>query len=90
MAAEHVIADKGYDSDPLRQTIRLQGGRSVIPSRKCHCYRRHDAKRYKLRNVVKRFINRLKQFRRVATRYEKHAENFLGFVYLASLMTTLF
>jgi transposase len=89
VAAEHVIADKGYDSDALRQTIRSQGGRPVIPSRQGHRYRRHDAERYKLRNVVERFINRLKHFRRVATRYEKHAENFFGFVCLASLKMTL-
>jgi transposase len=89
VTAQHVIADKGYDSDPLRQTIRSQGARPVIPSRQGHRYRRHDAKRYKLRNVVERFINRLKHFRRVATRYDKHETNFFGFVCLASLMTTL-
>jgi len=89
VAAQHVIADKGYDSDPFRQTIRSQGARPVIPSRHGHRYRRHDAKLYKLRNVVERFINRLKHFRRVATRYDKNGENFLGFVCLASLITTL-
>lgn len=87
--AQRVIADKGYDSDPLRHMIRSQGGRPVIPSRQGHRYRRHDRKRYKLRNVVERFIGRLKHFRRVATRYDKHHTNFFGFVCLASLLTIL-
>jgi transposase len=84
---EHVIADKGYDSDPLRQRIRSAGAKPVIPSRRNCRTRRYDRQRYKLRNVVKRFINRLKQCRRVATRYDKLAATFLGFVQLASIIT---
>ena len=84
---EHVIADKGYDSDPLRQRIRSAGAKPVIPSRRNCRTRRYDRQRYKLRNVVERFINRLKQCRRVATRYDKLAATFLGFVQLASIIT---
>jgi len=50
---------------------------------------RHDAKRYRLHNVVERFINRLKRFRRVATRDDKHDTNLFEFVCRASLMTIL-
>jgi transposase len=84
---EHVIADKGYDSDPLRQKIRSAGAKPVIPSRRNCRTRRYDRQRYKLRNVVERFINRLKHCRRVATRDDKLAVTFLGFVQLASIIT---
>jgi transposase len=84
---EFVIGDKGYDSDALRGTIRAIGAKPVIPSRRTHRKRRHDRQRYKLRNVVERFINRIKHCRRVATRYEKLAANFMGFVQLASALT---
>ena len=84
---KHVIGDKGYDSDPLRNKIRSIGAKPVIPSRRSHRIRRHDRQRYKLRNVVERFINRIKHCRRVATRYDKLAVTFLGFVQLASTLT---
>ena len=82
---KHVIADKGYDSDPLRRKIRSAGAKPVIPSRRNCRKRRHDRQRYKLRNVVERFINRLKHCRRVATRYDKLAANYLAFVQLAAI-----
>ena len=84
---EFVIGDKGYDSDPLRKKIRSIGAKPVIPSRRTHRIRRHDRQRYKLRNVVERFISRLKHCRRVATRYDKLAATFLGFVQFASIIT---
>ena len=86
LAPEYVIGDKGYDSDPLRERIRSIGAKPVIPSRRAHRIRRHDRQRYKLRNVVERFIGRLKHCRRVATRYDKLAVTFLGFVQLASIL----
>ena len=84
---EFVIGDKGYDSDPLREKIRSLGAKPVIPSRRTCRTRRHDRQRYKLRNVVERFINRIKNCRRVATRYDKLAVTFLGFVQFASIIT---
>ena len=65
---EFVIGDKAYDSDPLRGEIRSIGAKPVIPSRLTHRTRRHDRQRYKLRNVVERFINKIKNCRRVARR----------------------
>jgi transposase len=88
LSPQYVVADKGYDSDPLRAQIRRQGAKPVIPSRQGHRRRRHDRARYKLRNVVERFFNRIKNYRRVATRYDKTDRNYFGFVYLASLMIT--
>ena len=85
---EYVIDDKGYESDPLWNKIRSIGAKPVIPSRRTHRIRRHDRRRYKLRNVVERFISRLKHCRRVATRYDKLAATFLGFVEFASIVTS--
>ena len=70
--------------------IETQGATPVIPSRaKRKEPRDHDRHEYKKRNVVERFINVLKQCRRVATRYEKTARNFLGFVLFASTLVGL-
>ena len=89
LTPEYVISDKGYDSDPLRKKIRRRGGKPVIPARKGIRRRRYDRKKYKLRNVVERFFNRIKHYRRVATRYDKTDANYFGFVCLASLLATI-
>lgn len=90
LAARRVIADKAYDADHIRQTVRQAGAEVVIPPRRC---RRvpisYDRCAYKLRNVIERLVGRLKQCRRIATRYEKTASNFLGFVQLACLLDVL-
>ena len=83
----HVIADKAYDSDALRQQVRARGSIPVIPSRAGRTVRRRLLRcQYRRRNWVERLVNRLKHFRRVATRYEKTARNFLGFIHLASTL----
>jgi len=83
---DYVIADKAYDSDQFIEQIESRGGRPVIPSRSGRTApRRLQKKRYRQRNRAERFVNRIKHFRRVATRYEKTARNFLGFVQFASL-----
>ena len=87
---EHVIADKGYDSDAFVRTIEAGGAKAVIPSRKNRLKPRElDAHLYKERNQVERLFARLKQCRRVATRYEKTARNYLAFCQLASVMILL-
>jgi transposase len=88
LSPQYVVADKGYDSDSLRDQIRRQRAKPVIPSRSGHRRRRHDRARYKLRNVVERFFNRIKHYRRVATRYDKTDRNYFGFVSLAALAVT--
>lgn len=87
---KHVIADAAYDSDAIRQQIRRAQGKACIrpnPTRKSK--QRYDKQRYRHRNVIERFFGAIKRYRRVATRYEKKAENFLGFVWLASLIVNL-
>jgi putative transposase len=85
-----VIADKGYDSDKLVQKIEKQGAEAVIPPKKNRkVLRTYDEYVYKERNQVERFINLMKQYRRVATRYEKTARNFLGFIHVAASLVLL-
>ena len=87
---EVVIGDKGYDSQRLVDTIERRGGEAVIPSRKTNTQpREYDREHYKDRNLGERFWNKLKHYRRVATRYEKTARNFLAFVHVASIMLLL-
>ena len=84
------IGDKGYDSDRLVQFIESQGAEAVIPPKKNRKEpRAYDEHLYKERNKVERFINLMKQYRRVATRYEKTDVNFLGFIYVAAIMILL-
>ena len=88
--ADAVIADKGYDGDGFVAAIEATGAMAVIPPKKNRIFKRkYDEDLYKGRNLAERFINRIKQYRRVATRYEKTARNFLGFVHLAAIMVLL-
>ena len=88
--AEHVIADKGYDSDAFVEAIEAGGAKAIIPPRWNRLHPRElDAHMYKERNQVERLFARLKQCRRVATRYEKTARNYLAFCQLASVMVLL-
>jgi transposase len=88
--AEHVIADKGYDSDDFVAVVAAQGAKPVIPPRSNRkTPREYDKHLYKERNRVERFLNRAKHYRRVATRYEKTARNFLAFWQVASIMILL-
>ena len=87
---EAVIADKAYDSDPLVVSIETRGAEAVIPPKRNRKQPRDfDRYLYKVRNLVERFINRIKQYRRVATRYEKTGRNFLAFTHVASIMILL-
>jgi transposase len=84
------IADKGYDSQEVVDDIEARGAEAVIPSRKnCKRQRPYDRERYKDRNLAERFWQKIKHYRRVATRYEKKAQNFLAFVHVASIMLLL-
>ena len=87
---EAVIADKAYDGDDFVATIEASGAEAVIPPKKNRIIQRdYDKHTYKKRNLAERFINRIKQYRRVATRYEKTARNYLSFVHVAAIMVLL-
>jgi len=84
------VADKAYDSDAVVAAAKRQGAEAVIPSKRNRKVARdYDKHLYKERKKVEWFISLLKQYRRVATRYEKTARNFLGFVHVASMMVLL-
>jgi len=83
---EAAIADTGYDADHLADSIAQSGAEIVIPPKRNRKVQRpYDADLYKERNRIERFFNKLKQFRRVATRYDKLLVNFMGFVKLAAI-----
>jgi transposase len=87
---EIVIGDKGYDAQEVVDAVERRGGEAVIPSRMNRTTPRDiDRTRYKDRNLVERFWSKAKQYRRVATRFEKKAQNFLAFVHVASIMILL-
>ncbi len=87
---EYLIADKGYDSNLIRGICAVNNITPVIPGRECRRepieYDRHI---YKERNVVERFFARIKQFRRIATRFDKTAIMYLGGVTLSSILLWL-
>ena len=83
---EALLADKGYDADAIRDILEKANVEAVIPAKR---NRRnpipHDREKYRWRNLIERLFNKLKNWRRVATRYDKTAESYLGFVALASV-----
>jgi transposase len=85
-----VCGDKGYSSRKIRAYLRRRGIRYTIP-RKTNERRTgpFDRVLYRTRNLVERAINRLKQFRRIATRYEKKAENYLAMLQIGSTLIWL-
>ena len=86
----YVLADTAYDSGTLRGRIRRTGAEAVIrPSRTSSLKPAFDRELYRERNVVERLIGRLKRFRRVGTRYEQTARNYLAFVQVASIAIML-
>lgn len=85
-----LVADAAYDSDTIRKRGKQLKAKVCIkpnPTRKVK--KRYDRKVYKHRNQIERFFGRVKRCRRVATRYEKKAVNFAGFIWLAALITDM-
>lgn len=87
---DYVIADKGYDSDALRQTITEREANAIIPARKSRVERRdYDVHLYKERHLVECFINKIKWFRRIFTRYDKLARRYTAFLHFAATLIWL-
>jgi transposase len=84
-SGDYVIADTAYDADRIRAKISELGAQAVIPSHPCRAQViPYDQHLYQERYVVEGFINRIKQFRRIGTRYDKTAQSFLAFVVLVA------
>ena len=91
IAADTVIADKGYDADVrVIEPLQQAGKTAVVPPRRNRrCLRPYDRHLYQARHLIENFFCKLKQFRAIATRYDKTARNFLAAVHLASITVWL-
>lgn len=80
---KEVLADKGYDTDEIVSLILKSGAKAIIPPKRNRTEQRvYDQKKYKDRNLIERFFNRAKHFRKFATRYDKTISSFSAFVYI--------
>ncbi len=81
--ASTIIGDKGYDANALIEFIQANAAQAVIPPRSNRTVLRdYDRHLYKDRNLIERFFARIKQFRRIATRYDKLARSYMAFLHL--------
>lgn len=88
---KRVVGDKGYSSGTIHRYLRRRGIRLTIPRQSNEPRRgKFDKSIYRHRNLVERCFNRLKQLRRIATRYEKNAQNYLAMLTLASILLWLY
>jgi transposase len=85
LRCRHIVANRGYDADALLELIRASGAKAHIPSTSQRLVQRSVNRRiYRQRNLVERFFCKLKHFRRIATRFDKLARNFLAAIALVS------
>lgn len=89
--ADIVLGDKGYDADErVIKPLQERGKTVVIPPKRNRKHpREYDKELYKVRHLIENFFAKLKQYRGIATRYDKRAENFLGAIYLAAAVIWL-
>ncbi len=85
-----LIADKGYDSDSLVEAVTAKGILAVIPPKKSRLVQReYDRHLYCERHLIECFINKIKQYRRVFSRFDKLSKNYLGFLSFVSALVWL-
>ena len=90
MTFDKLLADKGYDSNRLRAVIAQAGAEVVMPSNRSRSQAiAYDKDLYKERNLIERFFNKIKHFRRIATRYDKTETSFLSMLSLVGAMIWL-
>ena len=86
IAESNVIADKAYGTNKIREYIESQNASYTIPPKSNIINKwEYDSWLYKERHLIECFFNKLKAFRRIATRYDKLASSFLAFIYIASI-----
>jgi len=84
------LADKAYDIDAFRQSLGKHGIKPIIPCKRNRINQTpHDKHIYKERNIVERFFQKIKRFRRIATRYDKTARMYLTGIMFASILLAL-
>ena len=85
-----LIADKGYDSNPLIESVTAKGILAVIPPKKNRLVQReYDQHLYRERHLIECFINKIKHYRRVFSRFDKLSKNYLGFLSFVSALVWL-
>jgi transposase len=85
-----LLADRGYTGGPVREHLRRHGITAIIPQLSTETRPRlMDWRTYRERNAVERLVGRLKEHRRLATRYDKLATSYLAFVHLAAILLWL-
>ena len=90
LPAEILIADKAFDADAFRAHLSAHDIHAVIPSNRSRAQAiAHDPELYKERHLVECFINKIKHFRRIATRYDKTAQAFMSMICIACMMVWL-
>lgn len=91
LAADILLGDKGYDAaERVIERLKSQGKTPVIPPRRNRTrLRDYDKYLYKARHLIENFFAKLKQYRAIATRYDKRGRNFLGAIYLAATVIWL-
>jgi len=90
LPGEHLLADKAYDKDGFRDHIDEAGMQAVIPSNRSRAQAiPYDADLYKERHLVECFINKIKHFRRIATRYEKTDTAYMAMLFLVGAIIWL-
>lgn len=91
LETDTLIADKGYDADKrVIKRLEEQGKIAVIPPKRNRTVQReYDKELYKARHLIENFFAKLKQYRAIATRYDKRAVNFLGAIYFAATVIWL-
>jgi transposase len=88
LSPRHVIADKAYGTNAVLDAVEGCGARPIIPpTRRSKRVRDFDPVIYKRRNLIERAINKLKRFRRIATRYDRNPSCLLAMLYLAAVVT---
>jgi len=87
---EALIADKAFDNNALRAILNERGAVAVIPAKADRTTPiPHDAEMYKWRHLVENFFQRIKEFRRIATRYDKTDTSFAAAIYLVGALLAL-
>ncbi len=90
LKAKAILADKGYDADYVVDAAEAMGAEVVIPAKSNRRKPRDfDKDLYKERNLIERMFNKIKHFRRVATRYDKTAAAYIAFVFVAGIFLWL-
>ena len=85
-ACDRIIGDKAYDTNAIRVFLKIHGGAAIIPSQSKRTHQiPYNQRSYKKRNLVERFFQRIKGWRRIATRYEKKGTSYLSIVIVACI-----